>query len=293
MESRINYNDGDILIRDNLAEIMHIGNIRTSMVSAVICTAGSIKFTIGGTTYTANSDNIVILPPNVTVDNVTHDDKFNGLFFALSYVKFERTIMSGRGLWPLMMYTRNHPVIRMNEQEMKLALDYFSIVAEKLDSPRDFYYKEIMLHLMETVFYEICVIINRNLDTNALTVIAKQKDLVFRKFIELLSTESIRSRKVSTYAEILCVSPKYLSHAVQSISGKAALSWILEYATDAIVHELKYSDLSIKEIANAFEFSSISAFSKFVRTRVGCSPREFRNQSDPMEKPNAKNAPPL
>ena len=279
MERNINYNDGDILIKDSFGDIFLAGTIRTTMVSAVICTAGQVSFSLGGTTYTAMANDIVILPPNLSIDDVAFDNDFDGLFFALSYVKFEKTIMSGRGLWPLMMYTRTHPIIHMNKQEMKLALDYFSIVREKIASPRDFYYKEIMLLLMETVFYEICVIINRHIDTNVLTVIAKQKDLVFRKFIDLLSTESIHSRTVADYAKMLCVSPKYLSHAVQSLSGKNALTWILEYATDAIAHELRYSDRSIKEIAHAFEFSSISAFSKFVRIRLGCSPRDFRNKA--------------
>ncbi len=280
MEKGINYNDGDILIKDSFDDIMLAGSIRTSMVAAVICTAGCMKIGMNGSKYEVAGNNIFILPPNVYLDEVSMDEDFNGLFFALSYVKFEKTIMSGRGLWPLMMYTRTHPVIKMNEQEMKLALDYFSIVREKLASPRDFYYKEIMLHLMETVFYEICVIINRNLDANTLTVIAKQKDLVFKNFLNLLATESIHSRNVASYAEMLCVSPKYLSHAVQTLSGKPALAWILEYATDAIAHELRYSDRSIKEIANAFEFSSISAFSKFVRTRLGCSPRYYRSKRD-------------
>ena len=115
MERNINYNDGDILIKDSFDDIMLAGSIRTSMVAALICTSGCIKIGMNGTKYEVVANNIFILPPNVYLDEFSMDEKFNGLFFALSYVKFEKTIMSGRGLWPLMMYTRTHPVIKMNE----------------------------------------------------------------------------------------------------------------------------------------------------------------------------------
>ena len=57
------------------------------------------------------------------------------------------------------------------------------------------------------------------------------------------------------------------------------MDWIHEYATEAIVHQLKYSDRSIKEIAGDFHFSSLSVFGKVVKAKLGLSPREYRARS--------------
>ena len=43
-------------------------------------------------------------------------------------------------------------------------------------------------------------------------------------------------------------------------------------------YQLKYSQKSIKEIADYLEFPNISFFGKFVRRHVGCSPKEYRRR---------------
>ena len=43
-------------------------------------------------------------------------------------------------------------------------------------------------------------------------------------------------------------------------------------------YQLKYSQKSIKEIADYLDFPNISFFGKFVRRHVGCSPKEYRRR---------------
>ena len=85
MKARINYNDGDILIKDSFDDIMLAGSVRTSMVSAVICTSGCMKIGMNGSKYEVAGNNIFILPPNVYLDEVSMDEKFKGSDPNLTY----------------------------------------------------------------------------------------------------------------------------------------------------------------------------------------------------------------
>lgn len=56
-----------------------------------------------------------------------------------------------------------------------------------------------------------------------------------------------------------------------------AIGIILEHAVDKIRAELKYTDIPIKEVAERFGFDDYASFCKFVKTHIGCSPQNCRN----------------
>ena len=58
------------------------------------------------------------------------------------------------------------------------------------------------------------------------------------------------------------------------------LSIINEHAMEQIKYELKHSDMSIKEIADHFDFVNPSFFGKFVKQHLGMSPLQFRNSEE-------------
>lgn len=87
--------------------------------------------------------------------------------------------------------------------------------------------------------------------------------------MEALTSDNGRHRTLAYYAEQFNYSPKYLSRIIKQVSGKNALTLIHENAIECIIHELRYSNKSIKEIAIAFEFSNISFFAQYVKKHLG------------------------
>lgn len=61
-------------------------------------------------------------------------------------------------------------------------------------------------------------------------------------------------------------------------SGKTANEWIREYTLAAITHELRNTELSVKEISNKTGFSNTSLFSRYVKQHLGCTPMEYRDR---------------
>jgi len=72
------------------------------------------------------------------------------------------------------------------------------------------------------------------------------------------------------------VAPKYLSHVISSESGHPPLFHIHQYTMRAIECQLRYSDLTIKEISAHMGFPSLAFFGKFVKEHLGVSPKEYR-----------------
>ena len=80
------------------------------------------------------------------------------------------------------------------------------------------------------------------------------------------------------YAEQMNITPKYLSSVIKDISGKTAARWIDEYVILEAKTLLKYSGMSIQEIADALNFSTQSFFGKYFKQHTGCSPSRFKRQ---------------
>jgi len=85
---------------------------------------------------------------------------------------------------------------------------------------------------------------------------------------------------VSAYKhhEGLHVTPRQLSLAIKTASGRNAMDWIHENTAKIIARELKYSDKTIQEICNELDFVGLQSFGKFCRKNLGMAPREFRNK---------------
>ena len=87
-------------------------------------------------------------------------------------------------------------------------------------------------------------------------------------------------RSVSYYADRLCYSAKYLSSTVKGITGESPLQIINKHAIKQIKYRLKHSNLSIKEIADSFDFANHSFFGMFVKIYTGMSLRQYTISND-------------
>ena len=64
----------------------------------------------------------------------------------------------------------------------------------------------------------------------------------------------------------------------KQLTGKTASAWINEYVVRDVTRLLKYSDLSIKEIALKLDFPNVSFFGKYVKNQLGLPPSEYRKK---------------
>ena len=82
--------------------------------------------------------------------------------------------------------------------------------------------------------------------------------------------------EMSHYADQLNVTPKYLSDTIKRVTGTSVSTHINSAATAIALEYLKDNTMSVTQIADEMNFSSLSYFSRFCVKHIGMSPAKFR-----------------
>lgn len=101
--------------------------------------------------------------------------------------------------------------------------------------------------------------------------------LLFERFIRLVTEFHGTERGVAFYAEKLGLTPKYLSRLVRQASGRSAPDWIDSFVILDAKNLLKNTSSTVKEIVWSLHFPSQSVFCKFFKHHTGMTPSEYRN----------------
>lgn len=83
------------------------------------------------------------------------------------------------------------------------------------------------------------------------------------------------------YAERLHVSPKYLSATVKRVTGHSVSSFIDRATVPILKKYLNDERLSLTQIADRMNFTSLSYFSRYCTKHLGQSPSEYRRSLQP------------
>lgn len=183
-----------------------------------------------------------------------------------------------RNALPLFMRLAYNPLINLSQkqqEDIERYLDLFENIAEN-DSliHRD----EIVRGLLMSMFYCINDMYEQTpqISDDKNRSVRNRREEYFAKFITLLSENFKRERAVGFYAEQMCVTPKYLSLLIKDFSGKSAAEWIDSYVIIEAKTLLRYSTMSIQEVAYELNFSSQSFFGKYFKHLTGMSPSEYK-----------------
>lgn len=272
----MNYSDGDMAIFSSSGQANFEATLKLEVLTIAYVEAGTMQIDLNGVTLRAEAGDMLVNPPNSFINNPSYSEDYSAKVIALSYKAIQRSLLMGKDIWGIMAYVSKNPVMHLDPERKELIEKYYSLIKHKIDSPHGYYHKEIMQSLFHSVFYEIAAIIAPNLREMRFSGQFSQGELLFKKFIEMLATYDGSERSVKAYADRLCVTPKYLSTVCKTVSGKTALEWIHDFLADAITRNLKYTEGSIKEISDVLGFPNMSFFGKFVKTRFGMSPKEYR-----------------
>lgn len=105
---------------------------------------------------------------------------------------------------------------------------------------------------------------------------SNRKGQLFKKFIHLVHAHCTSQRDVAFYAEQLCISTRYLSAITKEAGNISAKGIIDEFLTLEIKVTLQSTNLSLKEIADRYNFPDQSFFGRYFKKHTGMSPKEYR-----------------
>ena len=249
----------------------------TSFCSFVspLCTKGTLQVDVNTKTRIIRANEVLCCLPLTVLRNAIGSDDLECKGIAISMNIVRRLVSLGGGTRDKFFYLEQTPVLPIGQKGAQIFELYHKLIGSRIKATDNPYQKGIMSALISAIFYELL----GNLDTYCISrnnTMFKQGDLLFNRFIELLSKSKVKVRSVSFYADKLFITTKYLSVICKQVCGKTAFDIINEFIIEDITELLKYSEKSIKEIANYLEFPNLSYFGKYVKAHTGMSPTQYR-----------------
>ncbi len=270
----VNYADNDVVIIDDLRNFSKLRAIKVDFLLIIVVKSGRMTMKANKVDMSASCNDIVICQPNTIINDCLFSIDFTAKAACLS-AQIARSLLHIDDVVDLSFYLKNKPIIHIDEPSMATFEKYHALLSEQLLKETSQYKKMIISSLVSSFLFCLLSIIEQSTPQRA-TLHISRGSLLFKQFIELLTSLEVKPRYVDFYSKKLNISSKYLSNTCKSNSGKTAYEWIIEYAVEDISRCLSHSDMSIKEIAGYLDFPNLSFFGKFVKAHLGCSPTEYR-----------------
>ena len=281
--NRLEYVDDDFVVINEISNMPDSDKaVRVNFLLFIVCMAGRMQLDINGRTYTIQAGGALICIPTMILSRLMFSAGHRISMIGFSTGFLQRTVKKEIDSTMLMSYIYKYPIQYATEKRYPQGIEFYqNLFSLKLKNTAVHYHKEILQHLFSALFFEIMSVIYQNMqkegETEKKKGETKQPSLVFKRFMEELTLDNGMHRTVHFFADRLCYSPKYVSSVIKQVSGRTAMEWINEYAIEQIKHRLKFSEKSIKEIAEEFNFPNQSFFGKYVKAHVGMSPARYRN----------------
>ena len=249
---------------------------RMDCTFAVICYQGSAKFAINTEVKTVEANDLILFNANETVESMSVSEDFNGVTIFISKSFIEDIIMNYEDISSLLLFSREHPVIRLSEKDAATFAEYYTMLEKRLHDMGNHFRKEIVRSTLLAWIYDLSNIIYSN--QQGLVNNKKRGDAIFASFLKLVEANFRTEKRVTWYSEQLCISPKYLSAVIKNTSGRTPNEWIDYYIILEARVMMKNTTKSVKEVADELGFPNQSFFGKFFKERVGYSPLSFRRK---------------
>jgi AraC family transcriptional regulator, transcriptional activator of pobA len=101
---------------------------------------------------------------------------------------------------------------------------------------------------------------------------------VYRRFVELLERNYARRHEAGEYADQLAIPQAALSRALAEVTGRRTKELITDRRMLEAARMLRFTDLSIGEVASRAGFSDQLYFSRAFKRYHGDAPTEYRNR---------------
>lgn len=271
----LKYNDGEIYFADNITSIPGLmKQFKVNFIAYVMVTEGRLTVDMNNVTYHLEKNCSLFVDRKMVIENVKHTENFSCVICAMStdmgFAFFNKSLLQS------IMHIMANPVIKMEQTEVDLMMKYYDLLVFKMVHQEMSLGRETVRDIIRCFAYDLLSNINRHLNQGNDDDMLRQSDRIYRRFMFLLADNTNVNRSVKSYADELCVSPKYLTSVCRKHSDCTASELIATAVISRIKQLLLYSDLSIKEVASEMGFDNLSFFGKYVKKHLGLSPNHYR-----------------
>lgn len=245
--------------------------VRLNFFSVIICMGGRLQLEINGEIRLLQAGDMIFCLPAAMISNamftIRREIRIIGFSMLPSVMEDIENMTSYICKFPIHITAEKNSV-------PKFSL-YNVLIANKIKEIGLPFTKVTVQFLLSALFYEILAEFKCYGDNMARK--GARDRYLFKRFVKEVEQDKGIHRSVTYFASLMCYSAKHISNVVKRVSGRTASDWIHDYAIKQITFQLKHTEKSIKEIAVDFGFPNQSFFGKYVKSRMGISPKCYRD----------------
>ena len=251
----------------------------------VICTEGMAQFEYDGKTIQLRkNDMFIYFMLRSVISDFMSSQNFNCRQIWFTAREAWSIDMHGSRSLGDLVYLKQHPKVKLTDQDAGMLDEYFRLLCQRMRNPSPILHKDIVRSLWGTMLLEILCIVRRETiqDMERESQEGMSPDIHRKRladnFMQLVEQSDGRIRKVDDFARQLNVTPKYLSVLLKETMNRRPSDVIQLFTLKAIERRLRFSDMTMQEIANDLNFANASFFGKYVKEHLGMSPLEYRKK---------------
>lgn len=240
-------------------------------------TEGETSLTSNLQEFRLKKDSLFIFSPKHILQ-VQSNNRFKAHLIVIAPDFLKRINIDTKRMMPLFLQFGSLPCMELTHAESQSIRSFISMVEQELKGSETDFSSEIIGGLIAATIYKVGDILTHYLTEHPEvdSPIHNRAEEYFRQFTELLGEHYTRERSVGYYARQLCITPKYLTTLIKRISGKSVSEWIDSYVILEAKTLLKYSNMSVQEIAYYLNFPNQSFFGSYFKRNTGMSPSQYK-----------------
>ena len=242
---------------------------RKTVYDFIFITKGESVRSKGLNEYHFQKNQIFFLPAYQITTHESMSEDIEGFFVHFSSKLFADYAHLLNGFNFLKFNT--YPIISIPDDAIEPVVNLFERLTELFGLEGDRPQRKLIWYLM-ALFSEIEPYTSR--PNQAIKDTAAR---LTQQYKDTLSEHIYTYRSVAEFADHLHVTPNHLNKCVKKTVNKTAQGLLNEMLLLEAKSLLKYSELSISEIATKLFRSSSSNFSRFFKSQAGISPNNFRH----------------
>jgi len=230
--------------------------------------------------FRLKKDSMFIFTPK-NILQVNSQQYFKADVIAISPDFMRRINIDIKNMMPLFLKFVENPTLALTPEESRSMRGMIAQIERETRGPETHFSFDIVSGLIAATIYKVGDIMYHYLAEHpeGQNNSHNRAEEYFKQFTHLLGEHFREERSVGFYARQLCITPKYLTTLIKRISGQSVSEWIDNYVILEAKTLLKYSTMSIQEIAYYLNFPNQSFFGSYFKRNTGMSPSQYKAQN--------------
>lgn len=250
--------------------------IKLSFTITIFCLSGSMHMRLNLQEYKLEANDILIILPGSIGEfyTISTDARIAFIAYTGSYFQYTTHVAESMSLQNML---RTNPLCHLQEEAMRESMVIYRLMKATIKDANNPFRKGALHGYTQVLTYnayKYLLLSEQILHGTERNKSRKQE--LFDRFMEEVRQHYTQERGISFYADILCITPKYLSQVVRAVSGRYAGDWINDFVVLEAKALIKSQKYTMQQICDLLNFASSSFFGKYFKEAVGCSPSMYQ-----------------